>query len=279
MVRTYLFLSIFCLLASALRAQTPTYQGWRLSVHQFEEIKASKIGVTFTCQVVNTGRELVSFGKGVAPHAQLVCEVDTFSLPKEIKGRRDDICAALFAQRIDLVPGAAFPKLKLFIPVSTQSTPIVGGTVVTNTQAGTSVNETYDYEQSCPDLRFDTAYIVDQSKSNITIRYILRNTGGSTARLLGNTDAQEDNMAVNVYFNRATKITRGALLGGGSYLSEGKETTNGLLFPNARIFGEVTVPKERLNKFAPHIILELDPFMTLVECDKKNNTFVILGAE
>jgi hypothetical protein len=275
MVRTYLFLSIFCIFANIICAQTPTYQGWRLSVHRFEDLKVSKDGYTLYCQVVNTGREPVVITKGAENLGQIICEIDTFALPKELKSKRDDVCTALFAQKIVLQPGAAQPRIKLFIPNSATTTDIV--TIPVKPSTGTSAPEGIDYEQSCPDLRFDTAYIVDQTKNEVTIRYVLRNTGGSTARLLGETDAQEDNLAVNVYFNRATKLTRGAIQGGGTYLKEGKETTNGLLFPNARIFGEVTVAKERLNQFAPNIILELDPFMTLVECDKKNNTFVILG--
>jgi hypothetical protein len=134
------------------------------------------------------------------------------------------------------------------------------------------------YEESCPDLRFDTAFIVDQSKSQLVIRYVIQNVGGGTARLLGTSDAVEDNLAVNVYFNRATKLTRGAKLGDGAFVREGKETTNGLLFPNARLFGEITVSREHYNQFSPNIILEIDPFTSLVECTKTNNTFVIMGS-
>ena len=282
MVRIAIVLSF--ILAQGLLGftQAPTYTGLRLSLNRFDEVKTSKTAYTFSCNVINTGREAVAFSKSSPAPLDLVLELDSIALPSPIKGRKSDIFKSLLQATIDLQPGQTSTKIKLAIPLvqalhDTKSTPTNTNASIIPQKATTAGTKAYqDYETSCPDLVFDTAYIVDQGKGQMTIRYVLRNIGGSTARLLGNTDVEGDNIAINVYFNRATKLTRGALLGDGVFITEGKETQNGLLFPNARLYGEIVVPTERHNKFAPNIILEVDPFTALVECDKTNNTFAIL---
>jgi hypothetical protein len=283
MVRLTLSFTILFVQGLLGHAQAPAYTGWRLSLHQFADLRASKDAYTFTCNVVNTGREAVTIAKGKSAPEQLVCEVDTFALPADIKSRRDDICASIFQAKIELAPGATQQKVRLSIPFVASNAEMIAQaetkpSATTKPAAKPKAPEPDfqpESETYCPDLRFDTAYVVDQTKSTVTVRYVLRNVGGSTARLLGSTDAEGDNIAVNVYFNRATRLTRGAMLGDGTYLREGKETQTGLLFPDARLYGEITVSREHHTKMAPNIILEVDPFTSLVECDKTNNTFVV----
>ncbi len=276
----YLFvISVFVLQHLLGFTQAPTYQGWRLSIYQFADLKATKDQYSFLCSVVNTGREPVQFDKQNPPNPKLVFELDTLALPKELKGRRSAICQSLLENKINLKPGDAVSKIRLTIPMKTidgqaSNTPKPEPSksqakLPSNTDAG------FDYVKSCPDLRFDTAYIVERTKQSLTIRYVLRNMGSSTARLLGDSDAEGDNLAVNVYFNRATKLTRGALLADGAFIKEGVETQNGLLFPNARLFGEIVVSRKNHSVHTPNIILEVDPFTSIVECSKTNNTFVI----
>lgn len=275
-------LIVLALLAQGLLGFTQpasAYKGWRLSIHRIADLQTNKHGHAFTCNVINTGREKVSFSKNSPPVADLVFELDTVSLPSQLKGRKSDIFQALLKEKIDLGAGQTSSGVKLFVPLTAKAaavpTPANPKEPSFQVAARDTSNRFIDYENSCPDLVFDTAYIVAKSKTSMTVRYALRNIGGATARLLGNSDEEADNLAVNVYFNRATKLTRGALLADGAFVKEGKETQNGLLFPNARLFGEITVPADRYNKFVPNIILELDPFNTIIECDKTNNTFVI----
>lgn len=279
MFKYSLVFSVFILQHLLGFTQAPAYQGWRLSIYQFADLKASKDQYSFLCSVVNTGREPVQFDKQNPPNTKLVFELDTFALPKELKGRRAAIYQSLLETKINLKPGDAVSKLRLAIPLKpTEPIESTNQPAITTpqTKLPSDTDSGFDYVRSCPDLRFDTAYIVERTKQTLTIRYVLRNQGGSTARLLGDSDAEGDNLAVNVYFNRATKLTRGALLADGSFIKEGVETQNGLLFPNARLHGEIVVSRKNQSVHASNIILEVDPFTSLVECDKTNNTFVIL---
>jgi hypothetical protein len=259
--------------------QGANYHGYRLSLHRFTEVKTIKQSLTFNCTVINTGRERVSFSKSKPPKSTLVFELDTLTLPSPLKGRNSDIFLSLSQNNIELDPGQSTEELKLTIPLTAKGQapkPKKEQKTMKDIAKEANTGTDYiDYESSCPDLVIDTAYIVETTKNNFVIKFIARNIGGATARLLGKTDAETDNIALNVYFNRGIRLTRGALLGDGMFIQEGKETQNGLLFPNGRLYGEIQVPRDRHSKFAPNIILEIDPFSSILECDKTNNIYVI----
>jgi len=125
----------------------------------------------------------------------------------------------------------------------------------------------------CPDLVFDTVFITQYTDKKMTLDYVVRNRGSQSARLLGDSPSREDNLAINVYFSGSLRLTRGAVLGDGIFVREGRETLDGVLLPGQQLQGSLVVNLKDRTSFSPNLILELDPFQTVRECDKANNTW------
>jgi hypothetical protein len=125
--------------------------------------------------------------------------------------------------------------------------------------------------KNCADLVFDTVYIVKQRKNSMVLHFTLRNIGDATAQLLGSSGAKEDNIAVNVYMTSGLKLTRGSFLADGIFFKD-KSTDGGKLFPGKLLEGEIEINTENRTRFTPNLVFELDPFQTVQECNKTNNT-------
>jgi hypothetical protein len=110
----------------------------------------------------------------------------------------------------------------------------------------------------------------------MSLQFLIRNAGNAAARLLGASDKIEDNLGVNVYFNSSPKLTRGAIFAEGIFIREGVETLDGVLLPGQALQGEIKINLANRTKFTPNLIFELDPFQTVQECDRTNNTRAIL---
>jgi hypothetical protein len=123
----------------------------------------------------------------------------------------------------------------------------------------------------CADLVFDSVYVVKQKKNTLLLHFILVNNGNAPASLLGQTKEKEDNLAVNVYMTSGLKLTRGSFLLDGIFFKD-KETEAGLLLPGKRLEGEIEVSTENRTRFTPNLVFELDPFQTVQECNRTNNT-------
>jgi hypothetical protein len=125
--------------------------------------------------------------------------------------------------------------------------------------------------QKCADLVFDTVYVVKQKKNSMLLHFVLKNKGNATASLLGQTNEKGDNIAVNVYMTSGLKLTRGSFLLDGIFFKD-KETEAGLLLPGKLLEGEIEVNTENRTRFTPNLVFELDPFQTVQECNRTNNT-------
>jgi hypothetical protein len=132
-----------------------------------------------------------------------------------------------------------------------------------------------DPNVKCADLVFDTVYVVKQRKNTMLLHFTLQNNGNTSAHLLGETDAKEDNIAINVYMTSGMKLTRGSFLADGIFIKN-KETEGGLLLPGKKLHGELEINTENRTRFTPNLVFELDPFQTVQECNKTNNTKGIL---
>ncbi len=241
------------------------YKGLRISLFGFEVLKQKTESVTLRLHVANTGRLPVSFGKrgGKAP-GSLIVELDTLSLPVILQGREHLVADAVRGERIDLQPGEMLHALKLEIALKSQR----AGREPAPPDADIS-------GKGCPDLVFDTAYIVEYTDDAMRLSYVVRNAGKSAAYLLGGTGAEEDNLAVNVYFISGSKLTRGAILADGIFIRPGRETLDGVLQPEQRLQGEIRISLKNRTQFAPNILFELDPFLKVNDCNRTNNTAVV----
>lgn len=248
--------------------EAPTYKGLRLSLFQFELLHQSAEAVSLRCMVANTGRYAVAFDKRQAPPAALVIELDTLNLPPALLGWESQVGAALLQEKIALQPGELHPNLILKFRL-VRSAPPVSLAAASRPEKTTSVRTT------CGDLLIDTAFIVQRDARSMVLRCRLRNVGSAPVRLIQDRQRQEANVALNAYFVREAKITRGAILAAGIFWQQGQDLPNGLLQPGQQTTGEIEISLRDRTRFAPNVVLEINPFQSVSECDPANNTFAL----
>jgi hypothetical protein len=254
---------VFLLLPLCALAQSPIYKGLRISLFAFETTKQAPKTITLRCSVANSGRYAVAYGKnGALPHPMLVVELDSQAVPALLRGRERLLCEAVKREKISLSPGAVRTKLEL--KINLQPPPA-------DTAASQPLLQ--NPGDGCPDLVFDTVFVSRYTDKMMTVQYVLRNQGNQAANLLGANKSRDDNMAVNVYFSGGLRLTRGAILADGEFVREGRETLDGLLLPGQQLHGSVEVSLKNRTRFSPNLIVELDPFQTVQECDRANNVW------
>ncbi len=141
-----------------------------------------------------------------------------------------------------------------------------------------NVVETSFYQDStCVDLTFDSVSIVQITEKYVEIEYSIINKGTAPASIFGEKRTNSDNVAVHFYFSGTPRLTRGAILADGIYLTEGLRETKGMLAPNAVYKNKFKLSLDKKNRFYGVIILQLDVFDVLRhECDETNNIYAIV---
>lgn len=254
------FIAFFCF-SSLAQPDIPGYKGLRVSLFDVTIKKQKSESISLKFSIVNTGRLPVSVGnKGGASPEGLVIELDTINLPTPLQGRENLLTEAVRKEKINLQPGEILQNQSVEIKLKAP---------------GAAAIQPGDQPQSgsvCADLVFDTAIIVRYTDDAMSLQFIIRNAGKGTALLLGNTDSDDDNLAINVYFTTGTKLTRGSILANGTFIRKGRETLDGLLLPGQKLQGEIDIKLDKRTKFAPNLVFELDPFQSLDDCNRSNNT-------
>lgn len=248
-------------------APGPTYKGLRISLFHFEVIDQSPKSVLLRCDAANTGRYYLAFGKKQPAPAALVVELDTLNLPRILLGWEEQVSAALLRQKIALKPGEIHAGIFLKIKLSAPQMPPPLQQAPSPPPAIAAAR--------CADLRFDTAYVVRRNESTLLLRFTLRNAGPGPVRLTGARGREEKNVALNAYFVRESKLTRGAVMTTGIFLGERPDLPDNVLPPGQQITGDMEISLRDRTRFAPNLVLELDPFQSVNDCDRTNNTYAL----
>jgi hypothetical protein len=235
------------------------YVGLRLAVLNIEIKKTDDAaGLGIRCDIANTGRLPLHIGKGKTNVPQnLVFEFDTVALPIILRGREALLKEAVLQSGINLAPGEMRQNIPLIVPIKPADFPgnaqITGGNL-------------------CPDLVIDTIYLVKYTAKSMLLHYIIRNKGQAPAQLLGAPGHKNKDLNLRVYFVSGMKLTRGAIEAGTVQIRKGVETLDGVLLPGQILQGEATISLKLRTRFSPNLLLELDPFQSIPECDRTNNT-------
>ncbi len=129
-----------------------------------------------------------------------------------------------------------------------------------------SSKNSYAEKQVCPDLVLNQINVVKKSKNWVTLEYTLTNNGKGPAYLGKDTNGQ--GIALRAFLSSSEKISRGALPLGGGFVDSGKKKQ---LFPNNSQTGTLKLDIRKMTRFTPYVIINLDPFNVIQECDKTNN--------
>lgn len=217
------------------------------------------------CDLANTGRMPLRIGKNTTGFPQsLVLEYDTVALPIILRGRETLLREAVKQLDVNLAPGEIRQNIQLLIPIKSADIPLVP-----NQGIGGNL---------CPDLVIDTIYLVKYTAKSMLLHYIIRNKGQAPVSLLGNPEQKKDNLKIRMYFVSGMKLTRGAIEAGTVQIRKGVETLDGVLLPGQILQGEATINLKLRTRFSPNLLLELDPFQLISECDRTNNTRALIVA-
>jgi hypothetical protein len=136
-------------------------------------------------------------------------------------------------------------------------------------------DEIINIESFCVDLVIDTAKILYISKKNIIIEYTIINKGNKPAPIFGTSMRSEtDNVAVKFYYSGSNRLTKGAMLITGTFLTEPIGNADGMLLPNVPYRNKIKFSIVDRSAFNTNILIELDAFDTIpTECNEANNVF------
>ena len=147
---------------------------------------------------------------------------------------------------------------------------IIKGSFSLNTGKGEE-EDNYD-ENTCPDLMIEGLRVLKKNKNYVTIEYILTNKGLGPANIHGSSKKGiDDNIAFKAMMSSSPKLSRGDIVVGGGFVSNLPKSNKGLLDPEESFTGTVKIEIRKMTRFTPYIILEIDTFQDVRECDETNN--------
>jgi len=292
----------------------PKYIGYRIALANIS-ISSTKtndeLKIEYTA--INTGRQDLLFGKKIAPPPQLVVHFDESLQNNNLGIYAADIRAALMHQDFHIAAGEISQRNS--IKITTTNTPqaidaateaIVEETsIIENPRLEKPISETKeketltaksvpvdDFENSlagaahrqydkdaCSDLIFESITIVKKSKNKVTLKYTIYNQGEGPATLITNRKKTKQNMALQAYMSSKDQVTKSSFSFDGDFIGKGLEKSNGRLYPGERYTNTIKLNIQKMTTFTPYIILELDPYLAVYECDKKNNKFAVKVGE
>ena len=206
-----------------------------------------------------------------------------------VKSLKHDIEQKLFYQDLTIFAGKIHQRKEMKIEVQGVQLPSLPNDVLsekgesakpkTETIEGSfSINldtseETSNYldKNSCPDLTIDTLNIIKSSKKSVTLQYTISNQGKGPANLLGSKKGDEDNVAFKAHLSRTGKLNRGAIIIGGDFVRGLPKEKNGILQAGESFTGTLKLDIRKMTRFTPVIILELDTYQSVRECNERNN--------
>lgn len=282
------------------------YQGYRLQVYNIEVMKEGRDFYQIRCNLANTGRENLDI-KPTRPQPQLILNYDHTIFENKLGSYRENIRRSLTTADLKLKTGKVkdcfflrFPKM---LPEDTVRNPNPPAMI---TEAG--VNKDKDAEQevdtkqaesaeenitreteksaqpvavftpedaSCYDFSIDTVKVLKYGKKSVLLEYTLKNNGNAGAPMLGKTDAENDNLAIRAFISGVPKMTKGALVFGGTFVENQEKGADGKIPPGMRYKATFELDIRDKSRYMNYLILSLDPFNTVEECDERNNVHVV----
>lgn len=302
-----IYLLAFFLLCSltATGQSTKAYTGYRVYLANVKVLQQTDKMLKIAFRTVNTGRQDLEFGRGNTEDMQkIVVRFDPVFENGKMKPHLADIIASLKKQSFSVVAGkigrlqemevqltsansgAAPPPAEIISEVTTPvppATPIVKTTptpsdeevkieeeIVETTNTEIPDESLYLDPATCPDLQIESIRVAKQKKNYVIIEYTIKNNGKGPANIEGPSKSQDDNIAVKAFMTSSSKLNKGALVLGGDVV-ENRSKNAGPLLPGETHTTKIRLDTNTMTRFTPVIILELDTFGQVRECDETNN--------
>jgi hypothetical protein len=249
-----------------------TYNGYRLVISDIKIKKKGSKSATLEYNLVNTGRESIFHKKGKTAQPPIYFQFDNSLNTDDLPAYKDDIIQRVLNNDITLKAGQSLKNktMKLQLDAARKKTEKSESDFTISVGENGITGSDYIDLNFCSDLYFDTLFITRLNKNTATLGYRISNKGKGPAALRGTSGNSEDNLAIKAYLNRTGKLSKGAIPIGGTFIND-KE----LLKPGEIYTGEIKLDISKKTKFSSVLILELDPYLLVRECDEANNTGTI----
>ncbi|MGB0864603.1 MAG: hypothetical protein ACPG19_09805 [Saprospiraceae bacterium] len=161
--------------------------------------------------------------------------------------------------------------LLLLVLVFSQCTPAA------KVSSNTNEDPVFFADEGCPDLILEELKVVKKKKSEVTISYKITNKGDAPFSLLGkDKKKKKDNIAIKMYFSSNETLENGDILLGGIYIdNDANKEQEGKLAPGKSYEGTLKVSVKNQTSFTPFLILDVDAWQFIIECDETNNQAAI----
>lgn len=245
-----------------------TYEGYRLSVTNINIKRKKKKSTIIDYTLFNTGRNNISIIKSAPDKVPILIEFDHSLEEAELQTYKSQIIANIFNQDTHIASGKSLKdrSMKLNTKAAVHSDEDDTTFTINVGKNSSSSSERYFDKNYCPDLHIDSIRILKLTKKWVTIEYTLSNTGKGPASLSGETDSEEDNLFVRAHLSGAKRLSRGAVAIGGHYI-----TDKDVLEAGEKYIGIFRIDVRKRTRYTSVLILELDPFSAVRECDETNN--------
>lgn len=287
------------------------YSGYRLQVTNLKILKKEPEYLKLSCTAVNTGKFDLHFKNG-SNLAFLQLSFDQSLPANNLEDYAEAIRKSILEERLKLKVGEF--KENIILKVETQTPPLAakkepqielifnetpdpgaGAAGQTNSKSVTEkpieekeiVFETPNFESKtleeileeknkCPDLVFDTLVLLSGDGKTATLKFQISNVGKGPATIYKKGNKREENLGIRAFISGSSAVSKGAIVIGGEFLSEGLEKSEGLLFPGQSFSGFLTFDVRKKTRYMQTLVLSLDAYLILHECDRTNNTAAVL---
>ncbi len=271
------------------------YKGYRIEVTNLTAGKKSKNWLKVNCTLINTGREPVRLGKKNHSTSDLVIQFDESLQNSDLLVYEEWIRESILRQDIKLLAGQmrsntalklstkdifttkgpAKPKPKAAEPIPDSPEVVLASGKKESEVSVEAASPKWD-PTACPDIFLSDLKVLKKSKYSLTLAYTITNHGEGPANLLGDDALEGDNVAIRANLSSVNKTTRGSIIIGGEYVSakEVSEYKN-LLPPKQSYTGKMKLDISKMTRFTSYVVLELDIYNRILECDETNNQLAV----
>ncbi|MBP7184246.1 MAG: hypothetical protein KBA06_01970 [Saprospiraceae bacterium] len=252
------------------------YKGFRLGVSNIREVKKSKSQLLFTCDLANTGKETLT-SKDDDFEEKTIISFDNTLQDHGLSRFKEEIIHAILGANIKLKAGEVDLARDFFAKIKKDKL----NTFETETTES-NYNATHFDTKYCPDLIIDSIIVVKKKRKEITLLASVRNIGNGPTTWIGNGKQVEDNLSINGYLSGTPVISRGAYNLGSHFIDkmnikDVKKIPHEYIDVGENIWVELLFDISSYSRYTPVLVLQIDPYLTIKECDRKNNEkFIII---
>jgi len=157
----------------------------------------------------------------------------------------------------------------ILILVIFSCSPKVNNTIVPADQLPDS-NLSIKSGDSCYDLQIISLKLLEKSKKEVVVEYIIMNNGNQAVNIEGEKRSKSDNIGIQIFFSGDDKFNRGDLLVDGIFL-ETPSDSDGTIPAKSAYKAQLIIDLDRKTSFHSSLIMHVDPIQIYNECDETNN--------